>query len=116
MPVSSTTNVKGAEDCLNRSKATAACFVHLETFLAHRCRRKKGALAVKFMNKSLLKTGVIGAIIAALCCFTPILVILFGALGLSALVGYLDYVLFPMLGLFLIIIGVAIVRNRGSAQ
>ena len=67
------------------------------------------------MNKSLLKTGVVGTIIAVLCCFTPILVILFGALGLSALIGYLDYVLFPMLGLFLIIIVVAIVTNRGNA-
>ncbi len=113
MPVSSTTNVKGVGGCLNRSKATAACFVHLVTFLAHRCRKR--ALAIKFTNKSLLKTGVIGTIIAALCCFTPILVILFGALGLSALVGYLDYVLFPMLGLFLIIIGVAIVTNRSNA-
>lgn len=67
------------------------------------------------MNKSLLKTGVIGSSIAALCCFTPILVILFGALGLSALVGYLDYVLFPVLGLFLVVIVVALVSNRGSA-
>jgi mercuric ion transport protein len=67
------------------------------------------------MNKSLLKTGVIGAIIAALCCFTPILVIIFGALGLSALVGYLDFVLFPLLGLFLIIIVVAIVTNKSNA-
>jgi mercuric ion transport protein len=47
-----------------------------------------------------LKTGIIGAVIAALCCFTPILVILFGLLGLSALVGYLDYVLFPALAFF----------------
>lgn len=67
------------------------------------------------MNKSLLKTGVIGSIIAALCCFTPILVILFAALGLSALVGYLDYVLFPILGLFLVVIVVALVTNRGNA-
>ena len=67
------------------------------------------------MNKSLLKTGVIGAVIAALCCFTPILVIIFAALGLSALVGYLDFVLFPLLGLFLIIIVVAIATNKSNA-
>jgi mercuric ion transport protein len=67
------------------------------------------------MNKSLLKTGVIGAIIAALCCFTPILVIIFGAIGLSALVGYLDFVLFPLLGLFLIIIVVAVATNKSNA-
>ena len=67
------------------------------------------------MNKSLLKTGVIGTIIAALCCFTPILVIIFGAIGLSALVGYLDFVLLPLLGLFLIIIVVAMATNKNNA-
>ena len=68
------------------------------------------------MNKSLLKTGVIGSAIAALCCFTPILVILFGAVGLSALIGYLDYVLFPLLGIFLVVIVVALVTNRENAK
>jgi mercuric ion transport protein len=68
------------------------------------------------MNKSLLKTGVIGSVIAALCCFTPILVILFGVLGLSALVGYLDYVLFPLLGIFLVVIVVALVTNRENGR
>lgn len=48
-----------------------------------------------------LKTGIIGAIIAALCCFTPILVVLLGVVGLSALTGYLDYVLFPALAFFI---------------
>ena len=38
--------------------------------------------------------------IAALCCFTPILVILFAAVGLSWAVGYLDYVLLPALFIF----------------
>ena len=59
--------------------------------------------------------GIIGSAITALCCFTPILVILFGALGISALVGYLDYVLFPLLGLFLIVIVVALVTKGSSA-
>jgi mercuric ion transport protein len=67
------------------------------------------------MNKSLFKVGIIGSVIAALCCFTPILVILFAALGISALVGYLDYVLFPMLGLFLMVIVVALV-TKGSSE
>jgi mercuric ion transport protein len=77
--------------------------------------KKKEIIVAKFMNKSLLKAGVIGSFIAAVCCFTPILVILFGALGLSALVGYLDYVLFPILGLFLVVIVVALVTNRDNA-
>ena len=51
-------------------------------------------------DRTLLKTGAIGSIILALCCFTPILVVLFGVVGLSAAVGYLDYVLFPALAMF----------------
>lgn len=54
-------------------------------------------------NNKLLATGLIGTAIAALCCFTPILVILLGAVGLSAIVGYLDYVLLPALGIFVLI-------------
>lgn len=42
--------------------------------------------------------GGIGAAVAALCCATPILVVL---LGLGSLTGYLDYVLLPALVLFL---------------
>ena len=45
----------------------------------------------------LLWVGNIGSAIAALCCFTPVLVVLLGIVGLSAAVGYLDYVLLPAL-------------------
>jgi mercuric ion transport protein len=50
-------------------------------------------------NESLVKTGIIGVVVAAVCCATPVLVILLGAVGLSALTGYLDYVLLPALAL-----------------
>ena len=52
-------------------------------------------------DRSLLGVGIGGTIIAALCCFTPILVVLFGLVGLSALVGYLDVVLIPALVFFI---------------
>lgn len=52
-------------------------------------------------SKTIIKAGIVGTVIAALCCFTPALVILLGAVGLSALVGYLDYVLMPALFIFL---------------
>ena len=48
-------------------------------------------------DKKLLRNGYIGTTIAAICCFTPALVVLFGFAGLSAFVGWLDYGLFPML-------------------
>ncbi len=44
-----------------------------------------------------MKTGIIGTALVALCCFTPVLVIGLGAVGLSAWVGWLDYVLFPVM-------------------
>ena len=45
--------------------------------------------------KTLLRVSIIGTTLVALCCFTPVLVILLGVVGLSALTGYLDYVLLP---------------------
>lgn len=48
----------------------------------------------------LAKFGLIGTIITALCCFTPLLVVLFGLLGIGWLVGYSDYVLIPTLVVF----------------
>ncbi|MBI4640258.1 MAG: mercury resistance system transport protein MerF [Candidatus Tectomicrobia bacterium] len=62
--------------------------------------------------KTLLKTGIVGSAITALCCFTPILVVTLGLMGLSAIVGYLDYVLFPALGIFLMITAYAVVKGR----
>jgi len=50
-----------------------------------------------------------------LCCFTPILAVLFGAVGLSAVLGYLDYVLIPAMVLFLGIVAYAAYRRRRSA-
>jgi mercuric ion transport protein len=62
-------------------------------------------------DKSLLKVGVIGTIIAALCCSTPVLVVLFGIMGLSAVVGYLDYILLPALAVFVLITIYAVIRR-----
>ena len=62
--------------------------------------------------KRLLLTGLVGSAVTAVCCFTPVLVILLGILGLSAVVGYLDYVLLPVLGIFLAITGYAMIRQR----
>ncbi|MDH3739741.1 MAG: mercury resistance system transport protein MerF, partial [Alphaproteobacteria bacterium] len=48
-------------------------------------------------REKLLKIGVIGTIGTGLCCFTPILVILLTTIGLSAIIGWLDFVLLPAL-------------------
>ena len=65
--------------------------------------------------RTLLKTSIVGTIIALICCFTPVLVILFGVLGLSAYVGWLDMVLLPGLALFLLLTGYALWKCKKAA-
>ncbi len=68
-------------------------------------------------DKKLLKTGLIGTAIAAVCCFTPLLVVTMGAVGLSALVGWwLDLILFPALALFMLMAGYGFYRWRQQAE
>lgn len=65
-------------------------------------------------NTKLIGTGVAGALLSILCCFTPVLALLLGALGLTAFVAKLDYVLVPV---FLASIGLvifALLRRRRS--
>lgn len=49
----------------------------------------------------LLCTAAGGSVIVAICCFTPVLVVLLGALGVSWALGFLDDVLLPMLAMLL---------------
>jgi len=68
-------------------------------------------------TSTLLKTGIIGTAIAALCCFTPLLVILFGAVGLAAWVGHLDAVLMPALVFFAGLTAYAFFKeNKGESS
>lgn len=60
----------------------------------------------------LLRMGVIGTVILALCCFTPVLVVLLGIVGLSALTGRLDVVLLPALAVFVGLTVYAVWRRR----
>jgi mercuric ion transport protein len=66
----------------------------------------------------LLTTGLVGSAVAAVCCFTPLLVGVLGVLGLGGLTGYLDYVLVPALAGFLGLTFYSLsrkVRDAGSA-
>lgn len=70
-------------------------------------------------DHKLLCTAVGGSALVALCCFTPVLVVLFGAIGLSWAVGYLDYVLLPALVFLLGLTAWAAWRvwtNRGAGH
>lgn len=63
-------------------------------------------------SNTLLKIGLGGSVVAALCCFTPLLVVFLGLAGLSALTGYLDFVLFPALAAFIALTLYALHKKR----
>lgn len=62
--------------------------------------------------KTPMRIGVVGTVLVALCCFTPILAILLGVVGLSAFTGYLDYVQLPALIAFIGLTIYAVRRKR----
>ncbi len=66
-------------------------------------------------GKHQFKIGVIGTILTCVACFTPAAVALLGLLGLAGWTGHLDYVLFPVLGLFLVLLGYGY-RQRGKER
>jgi len=67
-------------------------------------------------NNKLLGLGIGGSIIAAICCFTPALVIGLSAAGLVAWTtsGWLDFVLLGSLCVFLAITVYALIRRGRS--
>tara|TARA_R110000868_G_scaffold1844_16_gene14675 strand:+ start:1904 stop:2134 length:231 start_codon:yes stop_codon:yes gene_type:complete len=67
------------------------------------------------MDRKLLGIGILGAAITAICCFTPALVLLLGAVGLSSLIGMLDIVLLPALAAFIVMIGYALWKRSRPA-
>ena len=66
-------------------------------------------------SKTILKIGIFGTIFAAICCFTPFLVIVLGAVGLSAWLGWLDFILLPGLAVFVLIMIYGFIRHRKDA-
>jgi mercuric ion transport protein len=57
----------------------------------------------------------IGTAVVALCCFTPLLVLVLGLVGLSFLTPSLDYVLLPAL-VVLLVVSVVAYRKWRKAQ
>ena len=57
-----------------------------------------------------------GTVLVAMCCFTPILVVLLGTVGLSALTPYLDIVLLPALFIMIVLTILSYLRWRKSAE
>lgn len=67
-------------------------------------------------DKALLTTGIVGTVVAALCCFTPVLVVLLTGVGLAAAIGYLDLVLLPALAIFVGITLYALWRRKRNTS
>ena len=69
------------------------------------------------MRARLLTVGALGTVVTAICGFTPALVVLLSAVGSSAWLGWLDYVLLPLLGLFVLVTVYAVVaKKKGVLQ
>jgi mercuric ion transport protein len=64
----------------------------------------------------LLSISIVGTVLAALCCFTPVLVVILGALGLSAWIGGLDAVLLPALLIFILITVYALWKRQKTTS
>lgn len=66
------------------------------------------------MKNKLLSVGIVGTVLAALCCFTPFLPIVLTALGFTGFLGvvYNDAVLLPALAIFISITGFALWRRQ----
>jgi mercuric ion transport protein len=63
-------------------------------------------------DRALITTGVVGGALTAICCATPLLAVVLGAVGLTAWLAKADYVLIPALIICLGLIGVGLFRRR----
>ncbi len=71
---------------------------------------------MKLARPKVFAVGAVGALITALCCFTPLLVWLLPAIGLSAWLAGLDAVLFPLLAAFLAVMLFGAVGRGGRRR
>ncbi len=67
-------------------------------------------------NRVLLGAGVAGSLIAAVCCFTPVLVVGLGAVGLTAWLAWADMVLLPALAIFIGLVAYGLIQVTKSRK
>ena len=63
-------------------------------------------------DRTLIATGAVGGLLAAICCATPLLVVVLGAVGLTGWLAKADYVVMPALIVCLGLIGFGVFRRR----
>lgn len=66
------------------------------------------------MKNAWFKTGLVGSVTTGLCCVTGLLPFVLGSIGLSGVISYVyrDGVLFPLLGVFLLMMGYGLWRQK----
>lgn len=62
-------------------------------------------------DRSLITTGVIGAVVAAICCATPLLAVVLGGIGVTAWLAKADYIVVAVLILGLALVGLGLYRR-----
>jgi len=63
-------------------------------------------------DRTLIATGALSSVLAALCCATPVLGFVLGALGLSGWLATAHYALIPMFLVCLGLLGIGLCRRR----
>ena len=66
------------------------------------------------MRNRFFKWSLAATVVTAVCYFTPLLMWLLAGLGLSAYLGWLDYVLLPLLGIFAAVTLIAYFKGRSA--
>ena len=63
-------------------------------------------------DRSLIAAGGVAAVLAAICCATPLLAVVLGAIGLTAWIAKADYVILPVLLLGVALVGFGLYRRQ----
>ena len=66
-------------------------------------------------DRSLIATGGVGAVLAAICCATPPLVVVLGSIGLTAWLARADYIVMSVLFLAVALLAFGLYRRRTAA-
>jgi mercuric ion transport protein len=67
-------------------------------------------------DRSLVTAGVIGTVLAAICCATPLLAVVLGSIGLAAWLVNADYIVIPVLLLAVALVGLGLRRRHHAPR
>ncbi len=104
---------------INNSTETAAFeltsdegLIKLKVPVYRNKQKIKRSKLMKQIWKKRFFLALVGTITVAICCFTPYFAIILGLIGLSWFIPYLDYLLIPLLVLFIFLTIVLYIKWR----